>query len=683
MKKIFNIIGGLFGNKYEKDIKNVQPILQKINEEYKLLDSISNDKLRQKTLLFKKGIQNLIEKDKKELNILYTETENKNLSIEEKENLYSQIDDIQNKILKKKEEALEDILPAAFAVVKETAKRFKEHKMLEVKATDFDKNLAVAKDFVSINGEIATFKNQWNAAGNEVTWDMIHYDVQLIGGIILHQGKIAEMQTGEGKTLAATLPIYLNALSGLGVHLVTVNNYLAKRDSEWMGPIFQFHGLSVDCIDNHTPNSEERRRAYKADITYGTNNEFGFDYLRDNMARRPNDLVQRKLNYAIVDEVDSVLIDDARTPLIISGPTPQGDQHEYNELKHKVSKLVTEQKKYVTTVLAESKRLIKEGNKDNGGFNLLRAYRGLPRNKALIKFLSEEGVKTQLQKTENFYMQDRSKEMHKVDEELFFVIDEKNNSIELTEKGIQLVTTSIEDKSFFIMPDVGAEIALIEKSDSSDKNKIIKKEKLLRDFAIKSERIHAVNQLLKAYTLFEKDIEYVVMDNQVKIVDEQTGRIMDGRRYSDGLHQAIEAKENVKIEAATQTYATVTLQNYFRMYEKLSGMTGTAETEAGEFWEIYELDVVAIPTNRPIQRDDKNDLVYKTNREKYNAVVEEIDSLTKAGRPVLVGTTSVEISELLSTILNRRKINHNVLNAKLHQKEADIVAEAGKKSVVT
>ncbi|MEE2953657.1 MAG: preprotein translocase subunit SecA [Bacteroidota bacterium] len=683
MKKIFDIIGGLFGNKYEKDIKSVEPILIKIKEEYQLLNNISNDDLRKKTLFFKEEIRNFIEEDKKDLDNLYKKVENKDLAVEEKENLYSEIDNLQKEILKKKEVALEKILPSAFAVIKETAKRFTENKVLEVTATDFDKDLATNKDFVTISGDIALFKNQWTAAGNEVIWDMIHYDVQLIGGIILHQGKIAEMQTGEGKTLVATLPVYLNALSELGVHLVTVNNYLAKRDAEWMGPIFQFHGLSIDCIDNHSPNSEERRQAYKADITYGTNNEFGFDYLRDNMARRPNDLVQRKLHYAIVDEVDSVLIDDARTPLIISGPTPQGDKHEYNELKYKVNKLVSEQKKYVTTVIAEAKQLIKEGDKSNGGFNLLRAYRGLPKNKALIKFLSEEGVKAQLQKTENFYMQDRSKDMHKVDAELFFVIDEKNNSIELTEKGIQLVTTSIEDKGFFIMPDVGEEIALIEKSKSSDKDKVINKEKLLRDFAIKSERIHAVNQLLKAYTLFEKDVEYVVMDNKVKIVDEQTGRIMEGRRYSDGLHQAIEAKENVKIEAATQTYATVTLQNYFRMYEKLSGMTGTAETEAGEFWEIYKLDVVVIPTNRPIQRDDNNDLVYKTNREKYSAVIEEIDSLTKLGRPILVGTTSVEISELLSNILKRRGIKHNVLNAKLHQKEADIVAEAGKKSIVT
>ena len=508
---------------------------------------------------------------------------------------------------------------------------------------------------------------------------MVHYDVQLIGGYVLHTGRIAEMQTGEGKTLSATLPVYLNALAGKGVHLVTVNDYLAKRDCEWMGPIYQFHGLTIDCIDRHQPNSEERRKAYLADITYGTNNEFGFDYLRDNMARRPQDLVQRPHNYAIVDEVDSVLIDDARTPLIISGPTPTGDKHEFGELKHKISSLVDAQKKFVNTVLADAKKLINEGDDKEGGFKLLRAYRGLPKNKALIKYLSEDGVRTLLQKTENFYMQDQGKDMPKVDEDLFFVIDEQHNAIELTDKGIDLITSNSDDNNFFIMPDVGAEIAVLEKSDLSEKEKLVKKDELMRDYSIKSERIHSVNQLLKAYTLFEKDVEYVLMDNKVKIVDEQTGRIMDGRRYSDGLHQAIEAKENVKIEAATQTFATITLQNYFRMYNKLSGMTGTAETEAGEFWDIYELDVVVIPTNRPIQRDDKEDKVYKTAREKYNAVIDEIVELSKQGRPVLVGTTSVEISELLSRLLKMKNIKHNVLNAKLHQKEADIVAEAGKR----
>ena len=638
--------------------------------------------MREKTNVLKARIEESISVEKSEIETL------KNQAAEQddnaiKERLYNQIDDIEKSIVDKIEVNLNELLPEAFAVVKETAYRFTHNQNIQVRATDFDRDLAAHKDFVSIEGENAIYKNSWVAAGNEIVWNMIHYDVQLIGGVVLHQGKIAEMATGEGKTLVATLPVYLNALSGLGVHLVTVNDYLAKRDAEWMGPLFQFHGLSIDCIDNHQPNSEQRKKAYLSDITYGTNNEFGFDYLRDNMAKRPNDLVQRKHNYTIVDEVDSVLIDDARTPLIISGPIPKGDVHEYNELKHKLERLVAVQKKFITTVIADSKKLFADGNTDEAGFKLLMAYRGLPKNKALIKFLSEEGIKTQLQKTENFYMQDQSKEMHKVDEELFFVIDEKQNSIELTEKGIELMTKEIEDKNFFIMPDVGAEIAVLEKGTLSDKERANKKEELLRDFAVKSERIHTVNQLLKAYTLFEKDVEYVVMDNKVKIVDEQTGRIMEGRRYSDGLHQAIEAKENVKIEEATQTYATITLQNYFRMYNKLSGMTGTAETEAGEFWEIYELDVVVIPTNRPIIRDDKDDLVYKTNREKYNSVIEEIDELTKAGRPVLVGTTSVEISELLSRTLKMRNIKHNVLNAKLHQREADIVAEAGKASVVT
>ncbi|MDC0909477.1 helicase-related protein, partial [Flavobacteriales bacterium] len=602
---------------------------------------------------------------------------------QEKEDLYKEIDGLEKVVLEKIEVILNNILPEAFAVVKETARRFSINESLEVLATENDKELATFKDFISIDGEKAIYQTSWDAAGTSIKWDMIHYDVQLIGGIVLHQGKIAEMQTGEGKTLSATLPIYLNSLTELGVHLVTVNNYLAKRDALWMGPLFQFHGMSIDCIDNHQPNSPERRKAYLADITYGTNNEFGFDYLRDNMSKRPEDLVQRKLHYTIVDEVDSVLIDDARTPLIISGPTPQGDKHEYNTYKLKIDQLVNAQRKLVTTIISDAKKLLAENDSEKGGMNLLRAFRGLPRNKALIKFLSEDGIRAQLQKTENFYMQDQNKEMHKVDAELFFVIDEKSNSIELTEKGLDLMTSSTENKDFFILPDVGGEIAEIDKSDLSDVEKAKNKDEILRDFAVKSERVHTINQLLKAYTLFEKDVEYVVMDNKVKIVDEQTGRIMDGRRYSDGLHQAIEAKENVKIEAATQTYATVTLQNYFRMYNKISGMTGTAETEAGEFWEIYKLDVVAIPTNRPIVRDDKDDMVYKTNREKYNAVIEDIATLTNDGRPILVGTTSVEISELLSTILRRRGIKHNVLNAKMHQREADIVSEAGKAKLVT
>ena len=683
MAGIFNVITKFFGNKYDKDIKKIRPIILEIHKEYEKITQLSNDNLRQQTNVLKKKITEYISEEKKEISNLKAASSKESTSIQDKEKIYEKIDILEKKIVIKIEEVLNTILPTAFAVMKETAKRFQENNTITVIATGFDKELASQKDFVSIEKNNAIYKNSWNAAGVEVTWDMVHYDVQLIGGVVLHDGKIAEMQTGEGKTLVATLPVFLNALTGLGVHLVTVNNYLAKRDCEWMGPLFQFHGLSIDCIDNHQPNSEERRQAYLADITYGTNNEFGFDYLRDNMAKRPADLVQRKLNYSIVDEVDSVLIDDARTPLIISGPTPQGDVHEYNELKHKVDQLAKVQQKYVTSILSESKKLFKEGDKEQGGFNLFRAFRGLPKNKALIKFLSEDGIRAQLQKTENFYMQDQNKEMHIVDEELFFVIDEKTNSIELTEKGLNLITTSIDNKDFFILPDVGQEIAGIEKSQLTDEEKATNKESLLRNFAIKSERIHTINQLLKAYTLFEKDVEYVVMDNKVKIVDEQTGRIMDGRRYSDGLHQAIEAKENVKIEAATQTYATVTLQNYFRMYNKISGMTGTAETEAGEFWEIYKLDVISIPTNKPIQRDDKDDLVYKTNREKYNAVIEDIDSLCKQGRPILVGTTSIEISELLSTILRKRGIKHNVLNAKLHQKEADIVAEAGNKSIVT
>ena len=683
MAGLLGILGKLFGNKYDKDVKEITPLVDKINEEFSKLSSLSNNELREKTTEFKKQISDFISEEKSKIETLKEKSNLTETKTEEKEDLYKEIDALEKTIIDKIEKILNTVLPQAFAVVKETAKRFTENESIDVTASKNDTELAATKDFVSINGDTATYQTTWDAAGTEIKWEMIHYDVQLIGGIVLHQGKIAEMQTGEGKTLSATLPIYLNALTGLGVHLVTVNNYLAKRDALWMGPLFQFHGLSIDCIDNHQPNSDERRKAYLSDITYGTNNEFGFDYLRDNMAKRPEDLVQRKLHYSIVDEVDSVLIDDARTPLIISGPTPQGDKHEFNEYKHKVDQLVNAQRKFITTVISDAKKLLKEGDSEKGGLNLLRAFRGLPRNKALIKFLSEDGVRAQLQKTENYYMQDQNKEMHLVDEELYFVIDEKSNSIELTEKGLELMTSSTENKDFFILPDVGGNIAEIDKSAQSDTEKATAKDEVLRDFAIKSERVHTINQLLKAYTLFEKDVEYVVMDNKVKIVDEQTGRIMDGRRYSDGLHQAIEAKESVKIEAATQTYATVTLQNYFRMYNKIAGMTGTAETEAGEFWEIYKLDVVAIPTNRPIQRDDKDDLVYKTNREKYNAVIEDIVTLTEQGRPILVGTTSVEISELLSTILRRRGIKHNVLNAKMHQREADIVAEAGNKSAVT
>ena len=683
MAGFLNILGKLFGNKYDKDVKEITPVVEEINKQCKNLTSLTNDELRNKTLDLKKQINDFVAGERKAIEGLKEKANSKDIPAEQKEGFYKEIDGLEKTILEKIEEILNTILPTAFAVVKETSRRFTKNESIEVTASDNDKELATKKDFVSVTGDKATYQTTWDAAGTKIKWDMVHYDVQLIGGIVLHQGKIAEMQTGEGKTLSATLPIYLNALTGLGVHLVTVNDYLAKRDAQWMGPLFQFHGLSIDCIDNHQPNSDARREAYLADITYGTNNEFGFDYLRDNMAKRPEDLEQRKLHYTIVDEVDSVLIDDARTPLIISGPTPQGDKHEYNEYKHKVDQLINAQRTFVTTVIADAKKLLIEGDTEKGGLNLLRAFRGLPKNKALIKFLSEEGIRAQLQKTENFYMQDQNKEMQKVDAELYFVIDEKSNAIELTEKGLELITSSTENKDFFVLPDVGGSIAEIDKSDKTDIQKAQAKDETLRDFAVKSERVHTINQLLKAYTLFEKDVEYVIMDNKVKIVDEQTGRIMEGRRYSDGLHQAIEAKENVKVEAATQTYATITLQNYFRMYDKISGMTGTAETEAGEFWEIYKLDVVAIPTNKPIVRADKEDLVYKTNREKYNAVIEDIATLTEQGRPVLVGTTSVEISELLSTILRKRGIKHNVLNAKMHQREADIVAEAGKDSAVT
>ncbi|MBP9601658.1 MAG: preprotein translocase subunit SecA, partial [Lutibacter sp.] len=578
---------------------------------------------------------------------------------------------------------LTHIMAEAFAVVKETAKRFVELGEIEVTATPFDRELSATNEHIVLENDKAIWKNTWDAQGKEVTWDMVHYDVQLIGGSVLHQGKIAEMMTGEGKTLVSTLPVYLNALTGKGVHVVTVNDYLAKRDAAWMAPIFQFHGLSVDCIDHHQPNSDARRKAYNSDITYGTNNEFGFDYLRDNMAHSPNDLVQRIPNYAIVDEVDSVLVDDARTPLIISGATANADRHEFNELKPIVDKIVGIQRNLLTSVLAEAKKLITEGKTKEGAFLLFRVYRGLPKSKALIKYLSQEGIKQLLQKTENFYMQDNNREMPAIDEELYFVIDEKHNSIDLTDKGISFLSGDGNDEDFFILPDLSTAIGSIENAEVTEEEKTAKKEELYRDYSIKSERIHTMNQLLKAYTLFEKDVEYVIMEDKIKIVDEQTGRIMEGRRYSDGLHQAIEAKENVKIESATQTYATVTLQNYFRMYKKLAGMTGTAITEAGELWDIYKLDVVEIPTNRPLARIDKEDLVYKTKREKYNAVIEDIEKLVNQGRPVLVGTTSVEISELLGRMLSIRKINHNVLNAKLHKKEADIVGQAGKPGVVT
>jgi preprotein translocase subunit SecA len=676
-------ITNLFGNKSDRDVKLLNPIVDEINQEFAKLASISNDDLRAKTIEFKKRIAEHISPEQNEIAELKKIADAAETDIEQKELEYEKIDLIEKKITEKIQDFLNEILPEAFAVVKETARRFKENETIVVRATERDKQLSTERVNVVINGDQASWHNTWDAAGTEIKWDMVHYDVQLIGGIVLHQGKIAEMATGEGKTLVATLPLYLNALPGRGVHVVTVNNYLAKRDAEWNGALFEFHGLSVDCIDKHEPNSDERKDAYNADITYGTNNEFGFDYLRDNMSRTPEDLVQRKANYAIVDEVDSVLIDDARTPLIISGPTPKGENHLFHELKPKVEKLVNAQRNYVNTILADSKKLFADKNEKEAGLPILRAHRGLPKNKALIKFLSEQGVKALLLKTESHYMQDQSKEMHKVDEELYFVIDEKNNTIELTEKGIELIGNSAEDQKFFILPDIGSEMVELERMEMPDEEKLIKKDELLRDYAVKAERIHSMNQLLKAYTLFEKDVEYVVMDEKIKIVDEQTGRILDGRRYSDGLHQAIESKENVKIEASTQTYATITLQNYFRMYNKLAGMTGTAETEAGEFWSIYKLDVIVIPTNRDISRKDMEDLVYKTTREKYNAVITEIDKLVKAGRPILVGTTSVEISELLSRMLKLRGIKHNVLNAKLHQKEADIVAEAGKSGTVT
>ncbi|MEC7262745.1 MAG: preprotein translocase subunit SecA [Bacteroidota bacterium] len=681
MSLINSVLKVFVGDKSEKDVKALQPLVKEIKSFEQQLEGLSHDELRQKTVAFKAKIAEDCKEIHDKIAALEVEVE-ASTDIDRNEEIYSEIDKLKEEAYKISENTLNIILPEAFAVVKETAKRFAANETLSVTATEFDRKLSGDRDYVSLEGDKAVWQNSWDAAGKEVTWDMVHYDVQLIGGIALHQGKIAEMQTGEGKTLVATLPLYLNALAGKGAHLVTVNDYLAKRDSAWMAPLFEFHGLSVDCIDKHRPNSDGRRAAYNADITYGTNNEFGFDYLRDNMAHTPDDLVQRPHHYAIVDEVDSVLIDDARTPLIISGPVPEGDRHEFNELKPKVSDIVQKQRQYLTGVLAEAKRLIKEGDTKEGGFQLLRVHRGLPKNKALIKFLSEEGVKQLLQKTENYYMQDNNREMPKVDEELLFVIDEKNNQIELTDKGVEYISGD-QDKDFFVLPDIGSEIAKIENQDLEIEQEAELKEDLFKDFAIKSERIHTLTQLLKAYTLFEKDVEYVVIDNKVLIVDEQTGRIMDGRRYSDGLHQAIEAKESVKIEAMTQTFATITLQNYFRMYNKLSGMTGTAVTEAGEFWEIYKLDVMEIPTNRPIARNDRHDLIYKTKREKYNAIIEEVTQLATAGRPVLIGTTSVEISELLSKLLSVRKIQHNVLNAKLHKKEADIVAEAGNSGVVT
>jgi preprotein translocase subunit SecA len=686
INSIYNIVTKIFGSKSERDLKTITPYIPLINDAYNRLQSVSDDELRNKTTEFKGRIADYLSDIDAEMASLKTQTETEGIDMLEKDALFRQIDKLQKDRDTELEKVLLEILPEAFAVVKETARRLSENQQLVVTATEFDKKLSASTRFkkpVKIEGDKAIWSNTWEAAGNMVTWNMIHYDVQLIGGVVLHTGKISEMATGEGKTLVSTLPAYLNALAGQGVHVVTVNDYLARRDCEWNGPLFEFHGLRVDCLDYHQPNSPERRNAYLADITYGTNNEFGFDYLRDNMSRDVSELVQRKHHFAMVDEVDSVLIDDARTPLIISGPIPKGDDQQFYQLKPRIEKLVSTQRTYVNNALAEAKKLIEAGNEKDGGFKLLQAYRGLPKNKALIKFLSESGMRQILQKTENYYLQDQQKEMHKVDADLYFVIDEKVNSVELSEKGVELITASGEDPHFFIIPDVGGEIAEIERLAANEEDKLKNKEQLMLDFSIKSERIHTVNQLLKAYCMFERDVEYIIQDDKVKIVDEQTGRVLDGRRYSDGLHQAIEAKENVKVEAATQTYATITLQNFFRMYHKLCGMTGTAETEAGEFWEIYKLDVVVIPTNRAISRKDENDVIYKTKREKYNAVIEDVVKLTDAGRPVLVGTTSVEVSELLSRMLTLRKIKHNVLNAKQNQREADIVAEAGQAGTVT
>ena len=679
-----DILSKLFGNKSQRDLREVQPYLTKIKETYPSIQALSNDELRARSESLKQKIREYTAAERAEIEKLKSNVEE--LDLEAREEVWNKVDKIEKTILDRTEEILDEALPEAFSIVKDTARRFAENAEIVVTATDRDREFATKFDFVRIEDDKAIYQNHWVAGGNDMTWDMVHYDVQLIGGVVLHKGKIAEMATGEGKTLVATLPVFLNALSGNGVHVVTVNDYLAKRDSEWMGPLYMFHGITVDCIDKHIPNSNGRRAAYNADITFGTNNEFGFDYLRDNMATAPSDLVQRKHNYAIVDEVDSVLIDDARTPLIISGPTPKGEDQLFEEFLPNVEKVVEAQRKLCNQILLEAKQKIHSDDKkvqEEGALLLFRTFKGLPKSKALIKFLSEPGVKATMLKTEEFYMQDNMRQMHVVTDPLYFVIDEKMNSIELTDLGIDLLTSGTGDPTFFVLPDIAAELAQLDNLELSPEDRTARRDAMITNYSIKSERVHTVNQLLKAYTLFEKDDQYVVMDNKVMIVDEQTGRIMDGRRYSDGLHQAIEAKERVKVEAATQTFATITLQNYFRMYHKLSGMTGTAETEAGELWDIYKLDVVVIPTNRPILRKDMNDRIYKTAREKYNAVIEEIVSLVEQGRPVLVGTTSVEISELLSRMLSLRKIEHNVLNAKLHQREADIVAQAGRKGTVT
>ena len=683
MDILSKVIKTFFGTKSDKDRKEIQPYVDRILALYPQIDALSNDELRARSAALRRDIAEEIRPDEERITELKGILEQPETSLEDKERHSREIDKLTKDIDDKIEKKLDEILPEAFAIMKSTARRFAENPTIEVTATQFDRGLAATKDFVTIEGDKAVYSNSWVAGGNTVTWDMVHYDVQLFGGVVLHKGRIAEMATGEGKTLVATLPVFLNALAGKGVHVVTVNDYLARRDSEWMGPMYEFHGLSVDCIDNHQPNSAARRKAYLADITFGTNNEFGFDYLRDNMAIQPQDLVQRKHHFAIVDEVDSVLIDDARTPLIISGPVPKGDDQLFDQYRGFIEQLYNVQRNFVNDLLGRARKLIGEGKNDEGGVLLYRAHKGLPKYKPLIKFLSEPGNKALMQKVENTYMQDNNRRMPEITDELFFVIDEKLNSVELTDKGHEFLARNVGEEGFFVLPDIGAAVAEIEKSDLSAEEKTAKKDELINEYAVKSERVHTINQLLKAYSMFEKDVEYVVIDNKVKIVDEQTGRIMEGRRYSDGLHQAIEAKERVKVEAATQTFATITLQNYFRMYHKLAGMTGTAETEASEFWSIYKLDVVVIPTNRPVIREDRDDKIYKTKREKYNAVVEEIVSLVAEGRPVLVGTTSVEVSELLSRVLKLRGIKHNVLNAKHHQQEAQVVAEAGRAGQVT
>jgi len=683
MDIVASLIKMVFGSKADKDRKEIEPYLQKIKAVYPEIEALSNDGLRARSEELKRRIADYIAADETRIAELRAQLEKPETTLEEKEKISKEIDDLTKRIDERIEEKLDEILPEAFAIMKDTARRFAQNETVEVTANDFDRELAATKDFVRIEGDKALYATHWLAGGNDVKWDMIHYDVQLFGGVVLHKGKIAEMATGEGKTLVATLPVFLNALAKKGVHLVTVNNYLAKRDSEWMGPMYEFHGLSVACIDDTQPNSDARRDAYMADITFGTNNEYGFDYLRDNMASSPKDLVQRKHHFAIVDEVDSVLIDDARTPLIISGPVPKGEDQLFEQYRPAIENLYNLQKNLVTTLLAEARQLIADGKNEEGGIKLYRTHKGLPKYKPLIKYLSEQGIKALMQKTENVYMQDNNRRMPEITDDLYFVIDEKLNSVELTDKGHEALSKYFNEDGFFVLPDIGAEVAELEKSALSTEERAQKRDEVINDYSIKSERVHTVHQLLKAYAMFEKDIEYVVMDNKVKIVDEQTGRILEGRRYSDGLHQAIEAKEHVKVEAATQTFATITLQNYFRMYHKLGGMTGTAETEASEFWSIYKLDVVVIPTNRPVIRDDRQDLIYKTKREKYNAVIEEIVRLVGEGRPVLVGTTSVEISELLSRMLKLRGIKHNVLNAKQHQLEAQVVAEAGRAGQVT